>query len=67
LLAQCGANVDTSTDDDDGNKEVHLMALNDHRWTLMGTGSGFVSRACPALTGTPQRRSTLGETTCTSN
>ena len=29
LLAQCGANVDASTDDDDGNKAVHLTALND--------------------------------------
>jgi ankyrin repeat protein len=29
LLAQCGANVDTPTDDDDGNKAVHLAALND--------------------------------------
>ena len=29
LLAQCGANVDTPTDDDDGNKAVHLTALND--------------------------------------
>ena len=29
VLAQCGANVDASTDDDDGNKAVHLMALND--------------------------------------
>jgi hypothetical protein len=26
LLAQCGANVDASTDDDDGNKAVHLAA-----------------------------------------
>jgi hypothetical protein len=25
-LAQCGANVDTPTDDDDGNKAVHLTA-----------------------------------------
>ena len=29
VLAQCGANVDASTDDDDGNKAVHLAALND--------------------------------------
>ena len=29
VLAQCGANVDASTDDDDGNKAVHLTALND--------------------------------------
>jgi hypothetical protein len=29
LIAQCGANVDASTDDDDGNKAVHLTALND--------------------------------------
>ena len=29
LLAQCGANVDASTDDDDWNKAVHLTALND--------------------------------------
>jgi hypothetical protein len=29
LLSQCGANVDTYTDDDDGNKAVHLAALND--------------------------------------
>jgi hypothetical protein len=29
LLAHCGANVDASTDDDDGNKAVHLTALND--------------------------------------
>ena len=29
MLAQCGANVDTPTDDDDGNKAVHLTALND--------------------------------------
>jgi ankyrin repeat protein len=28
LLAQCGANVDATTDDDDGNKAVHLTALN---------------------------------------
>ena len=28
LLAQCGANVDASTDDDDGNKAVHLTAMN---------------------------------------
>ena len=28
LLAQCGANVDASTGDDDGNKAVHLTALN---------------------------------------
>ena len=29
VLSQCGANVDTYTDDDDGNKAVHLTALND--------------------------------------
>jgi prophage DNA circulation protein len=30
VLAQCGANVDASIDvDDDGNKAVHLTALND--------------------------------------
>ena len=29
LLAQCGANVDTPTDDDDGNKAVHLTVIND--------------------------------------
>jgi ankyrin repeat protein len=29
VLAQCGANVDASTDDDDGNKAVHLTAMND--------------------------------------
>ena len=29
VLTQCGANVDASTDDDDGNKAVHLTALND--------------------------------------
>ena len=28
-VAQCGANVDASTDDDDGNKAVHLTAMND--------------------------------------
>jgi ankyrin repeat protein len=28
-LAQCGANVDASTDDDDGNNAVHLTAMND--------------------------------------
>ena len=26
VLAQCGANVDASTDDDDGNKAAHLTA-----------------------------------------
>jgi hypothetical protein len=29
VLAQCGANVDASTDDDDGNKAVHLTVIND--------------------------------------
>ena len=29
VLAQCGANVDTPTDDDAWNKAVHLAALND--------------------------------------
>ena len=28
VLAQCGANVDASTDDDDGNKAVHLTVMN---------------------------------------
>jgi ankyrin repeat protein len=28
LLAQCGANVDTPIDDDDGNKAVHLTVMN---------------------------------------
>ena len=29
LLAQCGANVDAFTDDVDGNKVMHLTAMND--------------------------------------
>ena len=28
VLAQCGANVDASTDDDNGNKAVHLTVTN---------------------------------------